>query len=147
LPADGRHQEFERALIGGARRQIDPGVELEETQGGIGAGEQHRDHRKAGLASLTVEREVPLPLLPRAKALGTDKDGDRAAGCQRILQRQRPRLPGGEIPAVQKHTEAALMETARDLPHRRMINGVIAEEDVERARQSSPVALLFSYSG
>ena len=81
---------------------------------------------------------MPLPLLPRAEAVGAEEDGDGAAGRERPFQRLRPRLPGGEIPAVEEDADAALVQTARDLRHRHMVDRVVAEEDVERARQTRP---------
>ena len=69
---------------------------------------------KAGLAPLPVEGQIPLPLLPRTEAVGAEEDGDGAAGGERLLQRLRPRLPGGEIPAVEEDADAVLAESARD---------------------------------
>ena len=135
LPANGGGQDLERRFVRGARRQIDPGVELEEAQRRIGAGEQHRDDRKARLPPLPVERQIPLPLLPGAEAFGTEEDGDGAAGRERPLQRLRPRLSGGEIPAVEEDADAAIVQAPGDLRHRRMIDRVIAEEDVEPVPQ------------
>jgi hypothetical protein len=55
LPTNGCAQCLQRSIVRDPRRQIDPGVELEEAQGGIGAGEQHRDHREARLPPLPIE--------------------------------------------------------------------------------------------
>jgi hypothetical protein len=134
LPANGGGQDLERRLVRGARRQIDPGVEPEKSQRRIGGGEQHRDNRKAGLPPLPVERQIPLALLPRAEAFGAEEDGDGAAPGQRLLQSLRPRLPGGEVPAVEEDADAVPGERPRDALYCRMVARRIAEEDVERVR-------------
>ncbi len=87
---------------------------------------------------MAIEREIALPLLPGAEALGAEEDRDRAARGERPLQRLRPRLPGGEIPTVEKNPDAALVETARDPLHGRMVDRAVAEEDVEGALHGVP---------
>jgi hypothetical protein len=84
---------------------------------------------------LPVERQIALPLLPRAEPFRAEEDGDGAAGRESLFQRLRPRLPGGEIPAIEEDADAALVQAPGDLRHRRVIDGVVAEEDVEGAPQ------------
>ena len=124
----------ERLGVRHIRRKIDPGVELEEAQRRIGAGEKNGNDREAGLAPLPVEGEVALPLLPGPQAFGTDEHGNGAARGERLFQRLRPRLAGREVPAVEEDADAVLGQLARYPLHRRVVACRIAEEDVERAR-------------
>jgi hypothetical protein len=80
--------------------------------------------------------------LPRAEPFRADEDGDGAARGECLLQRPGPGLPGGEIPAVEKNADTAIVQPLGDLRHRRMIDGVITEEDVEPVPQRpSPIRI------
>ena len=98
---------------------------------GVGARQQHGDDGEAGLPPLPVERQVPLPLLPWTDTVDAEENGHGVTGCEGALQRLRPRLPGGEIPAVEEDAQAALSQRTRNRLHRSVVAPVIAEEDVE----------------
>jgi hypothetical protein len=131
LAPNGGGQNFQRFAVAGAIGEIHPGVKLEKAEAGIAPGQQHRDDRKARLARLPVQRQIPLPLLPRPEAIGTDEDGNRIARRQSVFERLRPRLSGREIPAIEKDAEAAFREIASYPFHCCVVAPRIAEEDVE----------------
>ena len=98
-------------------------------------GEQHRNDWKARLRPLPVERQIPLPLLP-----GTEPFAPRKTATAPQSARVRSSACGHGCPAARyqrsrKTRIAALVQAPGDLRHRRVIDGVIAEEDVEPVPQ------------
>jgi hypothetical protein len=62
------------------RAEVDPGIEAEKTQGWVlDAREDDRDDAEGRLLRLAVEGLVLLALLPGAKAIWAEQDGDSAA--------------------------------------------------------------------
>ncbi len=130
LAADGGDQNLERAALPLSAEKSTQVLSLRKPRPGSAAGQQHRDDGKARLASLPVERQVLLPLLPGTEAFGAEEDGDGAAAAEGGFQRLRPRLAGRQIPAIEKDANAPVDQRPRDAFDRRMVAPVIAEEDV-----------------
>jgi hypothetical protein len=131
LPSNGSRQRLDSALVPG--RQIDPRIQPQEPERRIRTGEQYRNDREVRFAHLSVEREISLRVLPRAEAFSPEKDRHGAARRERPLERLRPGLSGSEVSAIKKYADLALMQRPGHPGHRRMVDPVIAEEDVEGA--------------
>jgi hypothetical protein len=125
--ACGPHQDLDGHSVCGALPQIDPSVEAEKSECRInGSGEQHRDHRKAGLVCLSVERLVMLTLLPRPHARCANADGDGAAVAEVLFQGLGPRLTSNEVPAVDKDCEATVAKGLAEPLHRILVGATVA---------------------
>jgi hypothetical protein len=129
LAASGSHQHLDhvgrRALP-----QIDPGIEAEEAERRIGAGQQDGNDGEAAILRLAVERALHLALLPAAHPERTEKDRRGGAFAEHFFQRGDPGLTRHQIPAIEKNLEAAAAQFARHHLDRVAVAPMIAYEQV-----------------
>jgi hypothetical protein len=78
-----------------------------------------------------AERQGALALLPGIEPRRAEHHGGGAAVGQVPLQCIGPRPPGHQLPAVAEDGQATLRERARQALHCRVVEGVVADEDVE----------------
>ncbi len=91
----------------------------------------HRDDRAAALRELAQEG-LALELLPRPAAFGADEHRRRADALDLRFQHPLPGQSGPQLAHVEPRAQAKRAEIALDPLDRRLVEAVVAEEDVER---------------
>ncbi len=123
-----RDQVLQLAWVVGAGAQIDPGLEREETFGlVVEAGKQDRDDRKVVLASLAVEGDLDLAVLPGAHARAKEH-GDRAGAAELLLEKRLPGLAGRQAGPIEEAGDARFTQARADCLDRVRIGAAVAEE-------------------
>jgi hypothetical protein len=121
-------------LPGDAVSEIDPGPEAEKG-GNLGlagrSGKEDRDHGERAFHGLH-EADAHLGSLPGAHTVGAHEHGGRGDGGEDGLDRFLPIPAGDQLLFVQPGPQLPLLETLVDLPDKRLVPAVVAEEDVER---------------
>jgi hypothetical protein len=120
------------AVPGQTAAEIDPGEPLQEHRqfGHLRhVRKQHGDHCRSPVDELLDVRPHFL-VLPRAEPAGTDTDGSRPDGFDRLLQSRLPRATRDQLVFVKPSSDLPFLERVPQLADHGLVSRVVTQEDV-----------------
>ncbi len=126
----GFRQDFILRWISYSPSQINPDIESEKVERRFRIRQEYRDYRKRRLASLPIQREVTLALLPASQTVPANQNCDSAAAIKRSCEPIHPGQARRQIPAVEKNAQTPLVQGTRYLLDFGAVLPMIAEEYV-----------------
>ena len=117
--------------------QVDPGAGREEGREparveGVGElGQEDEEEAEGAVGGCAAQGDPELLALPVADVVGPEEDGAGLRGGEPLGELLLPVPAGDEVPGVEPGLEAGALEVFREPLHRRLVAGVVGEEDVE----------------